>query len=189
MVSKNKKQTWREKILYYEVCPKGKVSGAFQRAYRWFLCSACILAVLLLVIYLYLFFFAHSLLQEGRLLKQTAQISETWPLDENTWRALIVDQKEAEKVLYLQPSGLNAVLMVGYDDNSKIYGLEYQPALVDDGRVVHASKVFTVPATSESLRPGMIIYLREMKDLENGLYAPEILIGGYDELSIPDLGL
>lgn len=188
MNQKNKKQTWKEKILYYEVCPKGKVSGVFQRFYHLFLCSSFILAVLLFVIYIYLFCYAHVILKENQLFKKEAVISNAWSLDESTWRALIIDQKADENVLYLQPSGLNAVLIVRYDDNSKIYSLEYQPALVDNGKTVHASKVFIVPANSDRLRPGMIIYLRGMKELESGLYAPEILVGDYNELNIPDLG-
>jgi hypothetical protein len=188
MNSKNKKQTWREKILYYEVCPKGKVSGAFQRAYRVFLCSACVLTVVLFAIYIYLFCYAHTLIKVNQLYKQVF-VSEQWTLDENMWRAMIVDQKPEENLLYLQPSGLNAILEVRYNEDSKIYCLEYQPALVDKGIAVHASNMHTVVADKSKLKKGVMIYLKELKDLDSGLYAPEILIGNYDELSIPDLGL
>lgn len=187
MINKNKKTSWREKIVYYEICPKGKVSSAFARVYRVFVCSACILAGLLFVIYLYLFFYAHNVLKDSQLYKQTNLAAE-WKMDENMWQALIVDKNVDDHVLYLQPSGLNAILEVRYDDNSKISCLEYQPALVDDGNVVHASRVYTVMGNSDHLDKNVVIFLKELQDLESGLYAPEILVGNYDELVIPDLG-
>ncbi|HOX97238.1 MAG TPA: hypothetical protein PL066_02725 [bacterium] len=189
MINKKQKKNWREKILYYEVLPKGKLSGACQHVYKIFIATATIFALVLFIVYLSFFLYAKGFFYKGHANNLRARVAESWTLDENVWQGLVVDQDAEQGVVFLQMGGLNATLEVRYDQQTKIYCLEYQPGLMDRGRSVHASRVFVVPASIDKLKPGAVISLRELQDLDSGLYAPEILISTYDELTIPDLAI
>jgi hypothetical protein len=187
MINKKQKQNWREKILYYEVLPKGKLSGACQRIYKFFIFTASIFALVLFIVYVSFFLYAKGFFYKNNSHEVNTKVIKSWVLDENVWQGLVVEQDLEKSVFFLRMAGLNATLEVRYDQNTKFYCLEYQPGLVDRGRSVHASQVFVVPSQLDKLKPGAVISLRELQDLDSGLYAPEILISTYDELAIPDL--
>jgi len=183
MPRRRKKRDWQV-LLKKEFAFEKRLKQRAVTSYKILLGTMFVFIIVLSSVYGYIYFSIIHLNQYGHLLEKPLQ-GQSYYYNENSIVGLIRAIDEYEDFLYIQPRNVNALIKVAYNEKTNVQRLEYQPALVENGKVVYATDIYTVNADLSYLQVGEVIDLSEVNKTEEIMLANKIVLIAYDELMLP----
>lgn len=184
MAKKIKKECFWQNLLKKEIpfcCNWTKPAVAL---YKMFFALILVFVLLFSIVYAYLWYYANHLKTEGSYLALLNKINQNFYYSEDAFVGVLQDL--SDDCLFLQPTSVNAVLKVKYNDDIKVEKLIFSPALVEAGETIYPNDVYKVKGNLNDINEGDILYIDDLYEDDDGYEARSILIIGYDELRIPE---